>query len=189
MQEHSLPSFTSLPAPIMESPANPYSTPAANLYGASTGVSSEIVAASTIAQLTGTKPWVRFISVILWLLSGLVLLAATAMAAISVFNPPKTSAIPFGNGEFMILAVVYGLLSFIYIFPAVKLWKYANRIGSLGATRSTTDLDSALNEQRSFWKYAGIMTIIIICSYIALFIGMLYFGFSTALKSGAFPVK
>lgn len=173
----------------MESPANPYSTPAANLYGASTGVSSDIVAASTIAQLTGTKPWVRFLSVIFWLLSGLVLLAAAAMAAISVFNPPKTSASPFGGKEFMILAVVYVLLSFVYIFPAVKLWKYANRIGSLVATRSTTDLDSALNEQRGLWKYAGIVAIIIICCYIIFIIGMLYFGFSTALKSGAFPVK
>ena len=168
-------------------PTNPYSTPVANLYGAPAGGAADAVSPSTIAMLAGTKPWVRFLSVICWILSGLVLLGAAVMAAISVFNPPKPSAgpFPFGSKEFMILAVVYGLLAFIYIFPALKLWKYANRIGSLSATRSTVDLDSALNEQRSFWKYAGIMAIIVICGYIIFGLGIAYVGLSSAMKAGA----
>jgi len=49
------------------------------------------------------------------------------------------------------------------------------------------DLDAALNEQRSFWKFIGIMTIVMLCFYFIFIIGMIGFGASAAMKAGAFP--
>ncbi len=87
--------------------------------------------------------------------------------------------------QLTLVAVIYGILAFVYIFPALKLWKYANRIGSLGATRSVADLDAALNEQRSFWKFIGVMAAIMISIYLVAIIGFVAFGASAALKAGA----
>ena len=173
----------------MESPpANPYSTPAANLYGSPSGGAAEAVSPSTIAILSATKPWVRFMSVLMWIGVGLMLLVGAGMGVVSVIGASKSvSSGPFGGKEMIFLSVFYGVLSFIYIFPAIKLWKYANRIGSLGATRSVTDLDAALNEQRSFWKFVGIMTIIMISLYLVAIIGFVALGASAAMKAGAFP--
>ena len=168
-------------------PANPYSTPAANLYGSTSGGAAVAVSPNTIAMLAGTKPWVRFLSVLMWISVGLMLIAAAGMGFVSTIGVAKSmSSGPFGGKQLIILAVLYGILAFVYIFPAIKLWKYANRIGSLGATRSVADLDAALNEQRSFWKFIGVMAIILISLYLVAIIGFVALGTSAAMKAGAF---
>ncbi len=167
-------------------PANPYSTPAANLYGSTSGGAADAVSPSTIAQLAGTKPWVRFLSVLMWISAGLMLLVAAGMGIFSTMGASKSMpSSPFGGMQLTLVAVIYGILAFVYIFPALKLWKYANRIGSLGATRSVADLDAALNEQRSFWKFIGVMAAIMISIYLVAIIGFVAFGASAALKAGA----
>jgi hypothetical protein len=99
----------------------------------------------------------------------------------------STSPSPFGGKEIIFLAVIYGVMAFVYIYPAIKLWKYANRIGSLAASRSVADLDAALNEQRGFWKFIGIMTVIMISLYFVAVIGFVAFGATAAMKAGAIP--
>ncbi len=178
----------SLLSPIMEStPPNPYSTPAANLYGSATSGAVDGVSPSTIAVLAATKPWVRFMSVLMWIAVALMLLGAAGMGAMSMIGvAPQGKPSPFGGKEFLFLAGLYGVLAFVYIYPAIKLWKFANRVGSLGSTRSVADLDSALNEQRAFWKFIGIMTILMIAVYMIAVIGFVAFGASAAMKAGAF---
>lgn len=173
----------------MESPlANPYSSPAANLYGSTSGGAADAVSPSTIAILSATKPWVRFMSVLMWIGVVLMLLVAAGMGVISSLGVAKSMpSNAFGGVQLIVLAVIYGIFAFIYIFPALKLWKYANRIVSLGATRSVADLDAALNEQRSFWKFIGVMMIILLCLYVVAIIGVVAVGATAAMKAGALP--
>jgi hypothetical protein len=167
--------------------ANPYSSPSANLYGAASGAGADAVSPGTIAQLAGTKPWVRFMSVLLWIGVAFMLLAGAGMGVVSVMGAGKATTGPFGGKELIFFAIIYGVMAFVYIFPAIKLWKYANRIGSLGASHSVADLDAALNEQRSFWKFIGVMTIIMLSLYLVAVIGFVAFGATAAMKAGAFP--
>ena len=133
--------------------ANPYSTPSANLYGAASGAGADAVSPSTIAQLTGTKPWVRFISVLTWIGAILMVLAAVFMLV----------AGSSGMAQMVGMALYYGVMAFVIIYPAMKMWKYANSIGRLAASHSVADLDAALAEQRRYWKFSGIMIIILMC--------------------------
>lgn len=172
----------------MENPANPYSTPAANLYGTATGGGADAVSPGTIAQLAGTKPWVRFISVMMWIGVVFMILGAIALGSMMVLGLAQQNKTgPFGGAEMIVLVAVYGIMAFLYIYPAAKLWAFANRIGSLGSTRSVADLDAALTEQRRFWKFLGVMTVIILCLYLVFIIGMVAFGATAALKAGAIP--
>jgi len=170
-------------------PANPYSTPAANLYGSTSGDAEGTVSPSTIAQLAGTKPWVRFMSVLMWILSGVMVLLTCFMVFISTTGAFKSGANSAFNAGVMVgSAVYYGVISFVIIYPALKLWKYANCIAKLMATRSVADLDAALTEQRRYWKFHGILTIIGFCFAIIGLIAFLVFGLSAFMKSGmAFP--
>ena len=69
-------------------------------------------------------------------------------------------------GMFMIfMALIYAVCSLIYIYPALKLWKYANGIERLIHTGSEQDLVDALDQQRSFWKFVGVMMIIMLGLY------------------------
>jgi len=172
----------------MEStPTNPYSAPVSNPYGSGTG-STDAVSPSTISALVGTKPWVRFLSIMLWIGIGLMLLGAAFIAIASATGLPGSSGRnPLGGPEMILITVIYAVLALIYIYPAIKLWAYGSRIGALSVTRSLADLDAALTEQRRFWKFAGIIMIILICTYIIMFIGIFAFAGATAFKAGGFP--
>ncbi len=169
--------------------SNPYTSPVANLYGAATSTSTDAVSPGTIAQLAGTKPWVQFISVMMWIGAGLMLLVAAGMVLLGTIGGTLGSQIEksgaFAGAPLLIIGIVYGALAFIYVYPAVKLWAFANRIGSLSSTRSVADLDAALTEQRRFWKFLGIMIIVMFCIYIVLIIGFVAIGATTAMKAGA----
>lgn len=164
----------------MESPVpNPYSTPSANLYGAATGAGADAVSPGTIAALAGTKPWVRFMSVMVWigvvfmLLGGLGMLV---MGMLGLNGGPSSSqmGMPGPGGAFMVgMAGAYVFMAFMYIYPAIKLWKYASHIGRLSSSRTVADLDEALNEQRRFWKFLGIAMIVLMSLYAVFIIGMI----------------
>ncbi|MCF7789776.1 MAG: hypothetical protein K9N47_26880 [Prosthecobacter sp.] len=184
----------------MESPlSNPYASPAANLYGSATGGAADAVSPSTIAQLAGTKPWVRFMSVILWLSFGLLAffsfsyaVIATTSASAFANNPAFKSNPLLADSPGLITGMMFGFAGFfgvsalLTLYPAVKLWNYASRISTLMATRSITDLESALTDQRRIWKSTGITTLIglfmVAIGFIAFFAWI-----ATAIKSGAFP--
>jgi hypothetical protein len=170
----------------MESPlANPYATPASSLYGATSGGGSDAVAPGTIAQLAGTKPWVRFMSVLMWLLSGLLVLMSFSLAFVIAIGTFKTGPdAAFVNGLMIGTAVYYGVIAFIVIYPAFKLWKYASRTAQLMTSHSVTDLDAALHEQRRYWKFHGIMAIIAIG--LAVIGGIIVF-ITAAMKTGVTP--
>ena len=63
-----------------------------------------------------------------------------------------------------------------YFFPTLKLAQYASRIATLRRTQSEHDLVAALDAQRSFWAFIGIVTAIVLGLYlvggIALILGI-----------------
>ncbi len=158
------------PNTIMES--NPYATPTANPYGSSSSLSADAVSPGTIAALAGTKPWVRFMSVMMWIGVGFMVLAgimmATVMNGIMAATQPNN---PFGKSFGLLMGLLYIVMSFLYIYPALKLGNFASRIKDLMNSRSVSDLDAALNQQRQFWKFLGVMMIVLFSLYILIAIG------------------
>ena len=62
-----------------------------------------------------------------------------------------------------VIPMVVGLL---YFFPALHLARYASRIGSLISSSRTEDLENALDAQKSFWRFSGILTLVVIVLYL-----------------------
>jgi len=168
--------------------SNPYSAPAANLFGSTSDTSIESVSAGVIHQLKRTKPWVRFFGVMMWIAVALMLLAALAMilggTAMGTMMQKTNPGMPTG---FMAgMGALYIFIAALYIYPAIKIWKYGTSIGKLVQSGSNFDLEEALNQQRGFWKFVGIMLILVIVMYIIGIVVMV--GFTvTAAASGGFP--
>lgn len=161
---------------------DPYSAPA--MHSSPVSRSSEAgIAQGVLRQLAGTKPWVRFISVLMFIGAGLMLLGALFMlvAGGTILKSSKMGAAEMGM--MVPIAIAYALFAFLYIFPALKLWKYASRIGDLLNSGAVLDLEAALNEQRSFWKFVGIMALILLILYFVIFIGMIVVGGFAAMKA------
>jgi len=106
----------------------------------------------TASMLRQTKPWVRLISVITFLSSALMVLGLLfrMMMVGGAFGAVGAA-----------IRVVYIAMPVFYIIPAVFLWRYANRIEVFVRERSTVALASALEAQKSFWKFVGIFTLIV----------------------------
>jgi hypothetical protein len=108
-------------------------------------------------MLRQTKPWVRFVSVIMLIASAFMVLGGAFMMLAGAAATPGTP------GAF--LGLIYMVMAVLYIVPAVFLWRYADRIDIFLRQRSPRTLASALEAQKSFWKFVGILTLIVLCVY------------------------
>jgi len=59
-----------------------------------------------------------------------------------------------------VMGVFYLFLAIFYVIPSVKLWKFGSAIKRLALSGSNTDLEQAIDQQRSFWKFVGILIIV-----------------------------
>lgn len=112
-------------------------------------------------MLRKTRPWVRFVSVMMFISS--LLMIAGAVFGLVLGNIGGRQGAP------VIFSLVYVVMSLMYAIPASYLWTYADRIGVFLADRTTVSLARALQMQKSFWKFVGIALIIVVCAYVGLF--------------------
>jgi hypothetical protein len=133
--------------------------------------SQEAVSAAVVDQLRRTRGWVLFFSVLLWIGAVFLVLGGILMIGMGIF---AGAAGGFGKelsqefaamGGMAVLGAIYLVMAIFYYYPAIKLGKFAARISDLSSVPSERNLVAALNEQRAFWKYVGIMMIVFFVLY------------------------
>jgi hypothetical protein len=153
--------------------------------------SQEAVSAAVIDQLGRTRGWVLFFSVMLWIGAVFLILGGLAMVVLGLVAGASGAmneelAKQFGAvGGMAVIGAIYFALAVFYVYPALKLGKYAARIRDLAAVPSEQNLVAALNEQRAFWKYVGVFTIVMIAFYILLIPVMVVVGIVGAGAAGS----
>jgi hypothetical protein len=132
-----------------------------------------------IEYLQATKPWVRFMSVITFILAGLMILLGLFM----ILMPIAPGMQGFGIGP--VIGIAYILMAGLYVAPAVFLYQFASAIGDLMLGGRDVAMEAALGSQKSFWRFVGILSLVLICIYallivIAMSIGMM--GIMSGMK-------
>ena len=153
---------------------NPYAAPSSSSQSAAIGA----VPSAIISELTGTRKWVRLISVVMWIGFVFVLLHAASLfifGAVGLSSIVKPGQEGLGLSVLIGVAAFYGLFILLIIYPTLKLTKYASNISRLAESKSFTDLAAALAEQRRFWKFHGIIVAIYLI-FIALFFLLILAG-------------
>ena len=135
------------------------------------GQSMESVAATARAldMLRETRPWVRFVSVLMFVAVGLMILSGLVLLVIA---PPVGC----------VALVVYGIASLFQIFPGIYLGRYATKISEVLQYRRPQDLEAALEAQKSFWKFVGIVLAVILGIYALLFLLLIVAGGFAAFR-------
>jgi hypothetical protein len=149
-------------------PMSPYQTPDTLVQpqGQPQGPAND-VSALVISHLVRTRKWVRLCSVLGFIGSGFMLLGGLAMI-ISGSAMGASSSIkgtPYGTEFFLGIGLAYLVFALLYIYPSLRLWQYASSINQLESSPSSFHLETALDKQRSFWKFVGIMISIILGLY------------------------
>jgi hypothetical protein len=161
---------------------NPYAAPGARQVQSQAPTEAG-VSARTIDLMRRTRPWVVFLAVLGAI--GSVFLIIGALAALAL-GGAATKAMMGSDVDLagaptwlpMAMAAVYVIIALLYVMPVIKMFKYSGAVKSLVRTRSLRDLESALEHQRSFWKFIGLTTAVFMAVYVL--IGILAAGFGAA---------
>ena len=131
---------------------------------------------SMLDSLRKTRPWTLFLAILgfvftgLGMLFGLFMILAGGFAGDLPHQPgtPQFFGTAFGFG----FGILYLIMSvFLYLLPCIILFRYGSAIGRIAGNDSQTAMEEALLRQKTFWKYIGILMIIVLALYVLLIIG------------------
>lgn len=129
--------------------------------------SRDLLTPGMLEALKKTKPWVRFLSILGFLCAALMVIAGIGVSIAGAFLGRNQGKGVFEGPLLIVMAVLYVLLGVLYIFPSLYLFRYASAIGqALAAPSKSAAVEKALRQQKSFWKFAGVMTLVILLLYI-----------------------
>jgi hypothetical protein len=137
--------------------------------------------------LNQTRPWVRFLSimmfigVVIMILSGVVMLAWGVVGQLS----PIGRTFPMPPGRAALLGLLYFILAILYIPPGVFLFRYASAIKFLESNRTAQALENALKRQKSFWRFVGIVTVIYLIFLVAVVAFLIVMAIVLFMRGGS----
>jgi hypothetical protein len=141
--------------------SNPYRSPFSVSEGQAVGdESGQVMTHKVLSMLRQTQPWVRFLSVLGIIIAALMVLVGSFGFVAMTFASSRTDSFPF------FLWLVYIAVGVLYFLPALLLFRYASRINDLWTNRSVRALEDALEAQKSFWKFVGILMLVVIVLYL-----------------------
>ena len=125
------------------------------------GSRPEGITPDMVKSLAQTKPWVRFMSILMFLAIGFMVLAAFFFL---IGGAAGMSRMGLRGAPMLLASVLYVLIAVLYVAPAIFLWRYASAIADM-ARQQTAGMEAALRAQRSFWRYVGILSIVVLVFY------------------------
>jgi hypothetical protein len=130
------------------------------------------VSQNMLDSLNATRPWVKFVAIVGFVMIGLMVLGALLMFAAGAMAP---SPGPMGGAFGPIFGVLYLLFAALYFFPCRYMYRYAKAIANIPASGQGA-MEEALRQQKSWWKFVGILTLILVVLYVVIFVGAIGFG-------------
>lgn len=130
--------------------------------------------------LMQTAKWSKFLSIVGFIVAGLMAVAGFFMGA--VFSSMADIAEQFkmlGSIGGVVVGIVYLIFAVIYAIPNYYRLVFANKTILALQTNDQVALTEAFSKLKSFNKFWGILTIVIISLYVLLFL----FGMSAAFMA------
>jgi len=169
----------------MSDAVNPYQSPEAAVVPEKPLVIQGNLTETMLVYLKGAVPWLRFVGILGFIGAGLVVLMGFSMAPIvSVMNRAWAEIPGFESlrgvfsvtfsGFMVVMFIGAGLLMF---FPSLYIFRFGEKINSYLRTGADRELELAFQNNKSFWKFVGIICIIQLAFIPLLIIG----GIITAL--------
>jgi hypothetical protein len=137
---------------------NPYAPPLTKVGDRAPGEGA--ITEEMISALRGTKGWVLLIGILLFIvaifmgLGGVFMMFGSAMMGAAGVKGGAPAGVFIGVGA------VYLLMTAIYVFLGIYLVKYSSAISKLIASGQSADMEAALEQQRKFWRLAGVLALI-----------------------------
>ena len=111
-----------------------------------------------------TARWARFLSILGFILCGLLVLMGVFMGSVvsSAFGDTMGAGSYFGGTFFTALYIVIALL---YFFPCLYLYQFGSRMRNALQSNDQAQLSFSLKSLKSCFRYFGIMAIVVMGLY------------------------
>ncbi|GHV64052.1 hypothetical protein AGMMS49587_15630 [Spirochaetia bacterium] len=141
----------------MSDTVNPWQSPGA-VTEAEKGVASQVLSATMVRYLKEAAPWLRFIGVLSFIGCGFMFAGGIIFAIlVSVFSEIAGEFDNVGGALIGLIYVPFGVLMF---FPARFIYNFGAKIRNYTISNAEGDLEEALRNNKSLWKFYGILSII-----------------------------
>ena len=136
----------------------------------------------SLGYLNTAAKWAKFLAILGFIGIALMVVAGLAMGLLTAFSGAMQSAshFPFPIGIF---GFIYIIFAAVYVMPVIYLNNFSNNISRAVAFRETAILTEALLNLKRHLKYIGIMTIVIIATYIVGIVGVMIYAVTSSTHS------
>jgi len=143
---------------------NNYQSPTTEIKTVDPLVSGDGLSATMLKYLNDASPWMRFIGIVGFIGSGfLAIIALVSLMAGPVMSSALMSEIGvygFETAITMGFGLLYLVMAAVAFFPAFFTFMFGLKIRNYFRTNSIAELELAFKNNKSLWKFNGIMTII-----------------------------
>lgn len=115
--------------------------------------------------------WAKFLAILGFIFSGMMMLMAFfAGAVMGTLGAMGNAGLygTLGSGVFTFVFVLYGVL---FLYPSLMLFKYATKAKQGVLYADQASLEDGMSKLKSFFKFYGILAIVVIAFYSLIFLG------------------
>jgi hypothetical protein len=125
----------------------------------------------SIGYLSETARWAKFLSIVGFVVCGLMvifsLFFSSIMSTISKIGSGNdsfsASTMAIGNYAF---SIVYIIIALLYFFPCLYLFNFSSKMQTALRNNDQLNLNAALGNLKSCFKFVGILTIVVLSFYL-----------------------
>jgi len=148
--------------------SNPYRSPEAGAEVIKPLISYGTLTASMVKNLVDASPWLRFMGIMGFIVSGLYALGGIialiamplAMRVLSEASSFLSVYLGGGIGIALIYAVILIGAGALMFFPAFFTYRFGSKLRSFSLNNSEQELELAFKNNKSLWKFNGILMIV-----------------------------
>lgn len=134
------------------------------------------ISEKAIQSLRETRPWISFMGIVGFIMSGFILLASFLFLFAASNMPAYTRG---GEAPFGFAFVLYLIIAVVSFFPALYLYNYGQNLKNYLAAGTPEALDEAMEMQKRYFKFIGILSIIYL-AFLAIVLLIALIGFFAA---------
>ena len=160
----------------MSDQENPYQIPETQVVPekvSNTGASlSEIM----LRYLKEASPWMRFIGILGFIGSGIIVLVGIILAIVLAVTVDA-----FADSSTWLVSLLYLPMGVLLFFPSLFTYRFGAKVKSYLINNLDEDLEIAFKNNKSLWKFNGILSIISLAATPVMFIITMVVGVSGLL--------
>lgn len=133
------------------------------------------ISQTSVGYLEETGKWARFLAILGFVYIGFIVLIGIFWGTFASLLPGSAAG-NLGGGMSLLVSVFYLLAGLLYFMPAFYLFKFAQKILFAVRTGNNAELDEAFSKHKSFYKFFGILAIILLSIYVMILLAAIVVG-------------